>query len=71
MPVTNDTVARLGRTRKYQFVAGGGGKGIRQAMNAEEFPNQFRHVQMEVPGSPIFIMKLAKVSRVETKRRYY
>ncbi len=51
-------------TRKYHFVVGGGGKGIRQAMNAEEFPNQFRHVQMEVPGSPIFIMKLAKVSHV-------
>jgi biotin carboxylase len=60
----------LGHIRR-QFVAGGGGKGIRQAMNAEEFPNQFRHVQMEVPGSPIFIMKLAKVSRVETKPRYY
>jgi hypothetical protein len=64
MPVTNGAVA----TRKYHFIAGGGGKGIRQAMNAEEFPNQFRHVQMEVPGSPIFIMKLAKVSRVESKR---
>ena len=42
---------------------GGGGKGIRQAVSAADFPNQFRHVQMEVPGSPIFIMKMVKNAR--------
>ncbi|ESP03134.1 hypothetical protein LOTGIDRAFT_199489 [Lottia gigantea] len=42
---------------------GGGGKGIRKAENAEEFPNLFRQVQTEVPGSPIFIMKLASAAR--------
>jgi len=42
---------------------GGGGKGIRRALSSEEFPNQFRHVQMEVPGSPIFIMKMAENAR--------
>ncbi|KAH9518467.1 hypothetical protein Btru_016869 [Bulinus truncatus] len=42
---------------------GGGGKGIRKAENAEEFPNLFRQVQQEVPGSPIFIMKLASAAR--------
>ena len=42
---------------------GGGGKGIRSALSAEEFPKQFRHVQMEVPGSPIFIMKMMKNAR--------
>ena len=73
---------------------GGGGKGIRKAMNAEEFPNLFRQVrllwivffffiftsfssgtviynieffhpqvQAEIPGSPIFIMKLASHAR--------
>ena len=42
---------------------GGGGKGIRQATSAQDFPNQFRHVQMEVPGSPIFIMKMVKNAR--------
>ncbi len=38
---------------------GGGGKGIRKAQNAEEFPSLFHQVQTEVPGSPVFVMKLA------------
>ncbi|XP_062596554.1 acetyl-CoA carboxylase 1-like, partial [Saccostrea cucullata] len=42
---------------------GGGGKGIRKAENADDFPNLFRQVQAEVPGSPIFIMKLATHAR--------
>jgi biotin carboxylase len=36
---------------------GGGGKGIRKAKNRDEFENYFRQVQIEVPGSPIFLMK--------------
>nr|XP_018903562.1 PREDICTED: acetyl-CoA carboxylase isoform X3 [Bemisia tabaci] len=42
---------------------GGGGKGIRKVESSEEFPNLFRQVQSEVPGSPIFIMKLARCAR--------
>uniref|UniRef100_A0A8C0FSC5 acetyl-CoA carboxylase n=1 Tax=Bubo bubo TaxID=30461 RepID=A0A8C0FSC5_BUBBB len=42
---------------------GGGGKGIRKVNNADDFPNLFRQVQTEVPGSPIFVMRLAKQSR--------
>ncbi|XP_066599220.1 acetyl-CoA carboxylase-like isoform X1 [Prorops nasuta] len=42
---------------------GGGGKGIRKVENAEELPSLFRQVQTEIPGSPIFIMKLAKCAR--------
>lgn len=42
---------------------GGGGKGIRKAKNAEEFPSLFYQVQIEVPGSPVFVMKLAKNAR--------
>ncbi|KAM9292310.1 acetyl-CoA carboxylase 1-like [Gastrophryne carolinensis] len=42
---------------------GGGGKGIRKVNNPEDFPNLFRQVQTEVPGSPIFVMRLAKQSR--------
>ncbi|XP_012679531.2 acetyl-CoA carboxylase-like isoform X2 [Clupea harengus] len=42
---------------------GGGGKGIRKVNSAEDFPNLFRQVQTEVPGSPIFVMQLAKQSR--------
>ncbi|TFK12951.1 serine palmitoyltransferase 2 [Platysternon megacephalum] len=42
---------------------GGGGKGIRKVNHADDFPNLFRQVQAEVPGSPIFVMRLAKQSR--------
>lgn len=42
---------------------GGGGKGIRKVISAEVFPGLFRQVQAEVPGSPIFIMKLASGAR--------
>ncbi|KAM6049507.1 acetyl-CoA carboxylase 1 isoform 4-T5 [Chlamydotis macqueenii] len=42
---------------------GGGGKGIRKVNSADDFPNLFRQVQAEVPGSPIFVMRLAKQSR--------
>ena len=42
---------------------GGGGKGIRKCTNAEDFINMFRQVQLEVPGSPVFIMKYAPNAR--------
>eukprot|EP01124_Arcella_intermedia_P034343 TRINITY_DN8497_c0_g1_i1.p1 TRINITY_DN8497_c0_g1~~TRINITY_DN8497_c0_g1_i1.p1 ORF type:complete len:2187 (-),score=404.17 TRINITY_DN8497_c0_g1_i1:17-6577(-) len=42
---------------------GGGGKGIRRVYSEEEFPNLFRQVQGEVPGSPIFVMKMANRAR--------
>nr|CAH7761590.1 unnamed protein product [Callosobruchus chinensis] len=42
---------------------GGGGKGIRKVENTDEFPAAFRQVQTEIPGSPIFVMKLAKCAR--------
>uniref|UniRef100_A0A3P8VUQ0 acetyl-CoA carboxylase n=1 Tax=Cynoglossus semilaevis TaxID=244447 RepID=A0A3P8VUQ0_CYNSE len=42
---------------------GGGGKGIRKVNTADDFPNLFRQVQTEVPGSPIFVMQLAKHAR--------
>nr|XP_014342775.1 PREDICTED: acetyl-CoA carboxylase 1-like [Latimeria chalumnae] len=42
---------------------GGGGKGIRKVNSADDFPNLFRQVQAEVPGSPIFVMRLAKHAR--------
>lgn len=38
---------------------GGGGKGIRKSESPDDFPQMFRQVQNEVPGSPIFVMKLA------------
>ncbi|KAL4711329.1 hypothetical protein ACJJTC_019170 [Scirpophaga incertulas] len=42
---------------------GGGGKGIRKVENSDDFNNMFRQVQAEVPGSPIFVMRLAKSAR--------
>lgn len=42
---------------------GGGGKGIRRVDCNDEFPALFRQVQAEVPGSPIFVMKLARSAR--------
>ena len=47
---------------------GGGGKGIRKALNSEELPALYRQVLAEVPGSPVFIMKLAK--KLLTERHY-
>ena len=38
---------------------GGGGKGIRKVSSQDDLPAALRQVQAEVPGSPIFIMKLA------------
>lgn len=42
---------------------GGGGKGIRLANNVEELKTNFIQVQNEVPGSPIFMMKLCTKAR--------
>ncbi|XP_072389219.1 acetyl-CoA carboxylase isoform X1 [Diabrotica undecimpunctata] len=42
---------------------GGGGKGIRKVEQADDFAAAFRQVQTEIPGSPIFVMKLAKCAR--------
>ncbi|KIP02998.1 hypothetical protein PHLGIDRAFT_130424 [Phlebiopsis gigantea 11061_1 CR5-6] len=42
---------------------GGGGKGIRKVDSPEGFKNAFNAVSGEIPGSPIFIMKLAGQAR--------
>ncbi|KAH7669888.1 Protein POD-2 b, partial [Aphelenchoides avenae] len=42
---------------------GGGGKGIRRCNNDDEFRINFRRVQAEVPGSPIFLMKCMENAR--------
>ncbi|EPQ56622.1 cytosolic acc1, acetyl-CoA carboxylase [Gloeophyllum trabeum ATCC 11539] len=42
---------------------GGGGKGIRKVEKADQFKNAFHAVMGEIPGSPIFIMKLAGSAR--------
>ncbi|KAF9111924.1 acetyl-coenzyme-A carboxylase, partial [Mortierella sp. AM989] len=42
---------------------GGGGKGIRKVEDPEQFSQAFHQVLGEVPGSPVFIMKLAGNAR--------
>lgn len=42
---------------------GGGGKGIRKVENEEEFTALYNAAANEIPGSPIFIMKLAGNAR--------
>ena len=42
---------------------GGGGKGIRKVVNEEQFTSLYNAAASEVPGSPIFIMKLAGNAR--------
>ena len=42
---------------------GGGGKGIRKAMDEENFESLYKAAASEIPGSPIFIMKLAGNAR--------
>lgn len=42
---------------------GGGGKGIRKAMTEEGFEQLYKAAASEIPGSPIFIMKLAGNAR--------
>ncbi|KAF9288230.1 acetyl-coenzyme-A carboxylase [Mortierella alpina] len=42
---------------------GGGGKGIRKVEEPEKFAQAFNQVLGEVPGSPVFIMKLAGNAR--------
>ncbi|XP_056677579.1 acetyl-CoA carboxylase 2 isoform X2 [Monodelphis domestica] len=54
---------RIGFPVMIKASEGGGGKGIRKAESAEDFPNLFRQVQSEIPGSPIFVMKLAQHAR--------
>ncbi|KAJ4303919.1 acetyl-coenzyme-A carboxylase [Collariella sp. IMI 366227] len=42
---------------------GGGGKGIRKVMDEENFEELYKAAASEIPGSPIFIMKLADSAR--------
>lgn len=42
---------------------GGGGKGIRKVENEEDFDQLYKAAAAEIPGSPIFIMKMAGNAR--------
>ena len=54
---------RIGYPVMIKASEGGGGKGIRMVHDAENVQTAYRQVCGEVPGSPIFIMKLSSRSR--------
>ncbi|KAJ2741209.1 acetyl-coenzyme-A carboxylase, partial [Coemansia sp. BCRC 34301] len=54
---------RIGFPVMVKASEGGGGKGIRMVSKEADFASAFYQCQAEVPGSPIFIMKLAGESR--------
>eukprot|EP01134_Creolimax_fragrantissima_P000481 CFRG0481T1 len=58
-----EAAERIGYPVMIKASEGGGGKGIRKVERSDQFANLFRQAQNEVPGSPIFIMQLAKRSR--------
>jgi len=58
-----DASQRIGFPVMIKASEGGGGKGIRMVDNVEDVANAYRQVCGEVPGSPIFIMKLSSNSR--------
>ena len=58
-----DCCNRIGYPVMLKASQGGGGKGIRKVLNDDDVRLVFRQVQGEVPGSPIFAMKLAPQSR--------
>ncbi|XP_069353651.1 acetyl-CoA carboxylase 2 [Eulemur rufifrons] len=58
-----EAAEKIGFPLMIKASEGGGGKGIRKAESAEDFPMLFRQVQSEIPGSPVFLMKLAQHAR--------
>ena len=54
---------RIGYPVMIKASEGGGGKGIRRVTDSEQVDLAFAQVQGEVPGSPIFLMKLAPTCR--------
>ena len=54
---------RVGFPLMIKASEGGGGKGIRKVLEASAVPTAYRQVASEIPGSPIFVMKLAPRSR--------
>lgn len=58
-----DVINQIGLPIMVKASEGGGGKGIRKVLQVEDLETAFRQVQGEVPGSPIFIMKMLNKCR--------
>ena len=54
---------RIGYPVMIKASEGGGGKGIRKVLKADDVATLFRQVQAEIPGSPVFVMKMASKAR--------
>jgi acetyl-CoA carboxylase/biotin carboxylase 1 len=54
---------RIGYPVMIKASEGGGGKGIRKVLRSADVFSLFRQVQGEIPGSPIFVMKMASRAR--------
>ncbi|KAJ8605817.1 hypothetical protein CTAYLR_000576 [Chrysophaeum taylorii] len=54
---------RIGFPVMIKASEGGGGKGIRKVVEQSKVPDAYRQVASEIPGSPIFVMKLATKAR--------
>nr|BAA11238.1 acetyl-coenzyme A carboxylase [Schizosaccharomyces pombe] len=54
---------KIGYSVMIKASEGGGGKGIRQVTSTEKFAQAFQQVLDELPGSPVFVMKLAGQAR--------
>lgn len=57
------TADKIGYPVMIKASEGGGGKGIRMCGKAEDFTQLYTAVLGEVPGSPVFVMKLAGKAR--------
>lgn len=58
-----ESANRIGYPVMLKASEGGGGKGIRKALNEEELRAGYPQVVNEVPGSPVFLMKLCAQAR--------
>jgi len=58
-----EACARIGFPVMIKASEGGGGKGIRKCLAMSGVKDAFRQVQGEIPGSPIFVMRLAPKAR--------
>ncbi|EGG25342.1 acetyl-CoA carboxylase [Cavenderia fasciculata] len=58
-----EVIEKIGFPAMIKASEGGGGKGIRKVTSMDELAASFRQVQSEVPGSPVFIMKLVPNAR--------
>eukprot|EP00803_Ostreobium_quekettii_P003946 evm.model.scf_1945.1 EVM.evm.TU.scf_1945.1 scf_1945:1899-19188(+) len=58
-----ESCSKIGYPVMLKASWGGGGKGIRKVASDSDVKLVFKQIQGEVPGSPIFAMKLAAMSR--------